>query len=99
MGLLSQSQPGVAYIHFVGVHPDRRETGLARALYERFFDEMRTKGCHRVDAVTSIHNLRSQDFHRSMGFELDGDTDFDGILGYNDYDGPEQHRVSFFRNI
>lgn len=99
VGLLSQSQPGVAYIYFVGVRPDQRGAGLARELYERFFDEMRTRRCHRVDAATSIHNLRSQDFHRSMGSEFAGDTDFDRILGYHDYDGPEQHRVSFSRKL
>ena len=31
------SAPGEAYIHFVGVRPDRRGAGLGRDLYERFF--------------------------------------------------------------
>jgi len=34
-GFLSQTYPDQAYVHFVGVAPDRRGDGLARDLYER----------------------------------------------------------------
>lgn len=95
VGFQSQDHPEVGYIHFVGVRPDQRASGLARALYENFFREMRALGCTRVECATSIQNLRSQDFHRALGFEFHGDTDFDGVLGWSHYDGPEQHRVSF----
>jgi len=37
VGFLSQSRPGEAYIHFVGVHPAERGSGLGRRLYEHFF--------------------------------------------------------------
>lgn len=99
IGFRSQSQPGVAYIHFVGVRPDLRGTGLARTLYERFFDEMRASGCRRVDAITGPVNRRSQDFHRAMGFDLSGDTEIDGVLAWRDYDGPGEHRVGFSRAL
>lgn len=99
IGFISQSRPEVGYIHFVGVRPDQRGVGLARTLYEKFFEEARSHGCSRVEAATSILNLRSQDFHRAMGFKFEGDTDFDGALGWFDYDGPEQHRVSFVREV
>ena len=36
-GFRSQTHDDEAYIHFVGVRPDRRGSGLARELYERFF--------------------------------------------------------------
>ncbi|HET7616742.1 MAG TPA: GNAT family N-acetyltransferase, partial [Bacillales bacterium] len=29
VGFVSQSQPGEAYIHFAGVHPDHRKEGVA----------------------------------------------------------------------
>src|SRR6187549_3173046 len=58
VGFRSQSAPDVAYVHFVGVRPDLRRSGLARALYERFFDEMRASGCRRVDAITGPGNRR-----------------------------------------
>lgn len=99
IGFRSQSQPGVAYIHFVGVRPDLRRSGLARTLYERFFDEMRASGCRRVDAITGPVNRRSQDFHRAMGFDVSGDTEIDGVLAWRDYDGPGEHRVAFSRAL
>ena len=99
VGFRSQSQPGVAYLHFVGVRPDLRRSGLARTLYERFFAQMRASGCRRVDAITGPGNRRSQAFHRSMGFELGGDTEVDGVPAYLDYDGPGEHRVTFTRVI
>ena len=38
VGFRSQSRPGEAYIHFVGIHPGERGHGLGRELYERSFD-------------------------------------------------------------
>ena len=99
VGFRSQSQPGVAYVHFVGVRPDLRGAGLARTLYERFFAQVRAFGCSRVDAITGPVNRRSQQFHRAMGFTLGGDTDLDGVPAHLDYDGPGEHRVTFTRAI
>ena len=99
IGFRSQSSPDAAYIHFVGVRPDVRRSGLGRTLYERFFAEMRTSGCVRVDAITGPVNRRSQEFHRAMGFELSGDTEIDGVLAWRDYDGPGEHRVAFSRPL
>ena len=99
IGFRSQSSPDAAYIHFVGVRPDLRGQGLARILYERFFDEMRASGCRRVDAITGPGNRRSQEFHRAMGFTATGDTEVDGVRAWRDYDGPGEHRVAFTRPI
>lgn len=37
MGIVSPSEPDQADIHFVGVCPQARSHGLARTLYNRFF--------------------------------------------------------------
>ncbi|WP_350348780.1 GNAT family N-acetyltransferase [Agromyces sp. G08B096] len=99
IGFHSSSRPEVAYIHFVGVRPDLRTSGLARTLYGAFFDEARAAGCTRVEAITGPGNRRSQAFHRAMGFELTGDTEIDGVRAWRDYDGPGEHRVAFTRTI
>ncbi|WP_214867528.1 GNAT family N-acetyltransferase [Agromyces sp. ISL-38] len=99
IGFHSQAQPGVAYVHFVGVRPDLRQAGLARTLYETFFAEARAAGCHRVDAITGVPNRRSQAFHAALGFEASGDADFDGVRAWHDYDGPGEHRVAFSRAL
>lgn len=82
-----------AYIHFVGVSPARRGQGVARRLYERFFEQVRAEGRCRVRAVTSPANKGSIAFHRSMGFKAEEAED--GLLVYRDYDGPGQDRVCF----
>src|SRR5690349_24491190 len=66
VGFRSQSRPGEAYIHFVGIHPGERGHGLGRELYERFFDAARAGGCDRVRAVTSPVNRGSIGFHQRM---------------------------------
>lgn len=91
VGFVSPSQPGRAYIHFVGVAPDHRGTGLGRTLYERFFEQARDAGCTSVGAITSHVNAGSIAFHTSMGFDVKGPID--------DYDGPGQRMMAFTRAL
>lgn len=99
IGFRSADEPTVAYIHFVGVDQHLRKEGIARGLYETFFEQMREEGCTEVRAITGPWNKRSQAFHRAMGFEPDGNTDVEGVGTYLDYDGPGEHRVVFTRAI
>ena len=76
-GFRSQSFEDEAYVHFVGVDPGRRGSGLGRTLYERFFAAVAPRTV--VRAVTSPVNERSVAFHRAIGFEVDRvDEDYDG---------------------
>ncbi len=50
-GFRSQTFPDEAYVHFVGVDPARRGSGLGRELYERFFAAVAPRTI--VRAVTS----------------------------------------------
>ncbi len=59
-----------AYIHFVGVDPAVRKSGIGRLLYEAFFKVMKEKGCDSVKCVTSPVNESSINFHQSMGFQI-----------------------------
>ena len=76
-GFRSQTHADEAYIHFVGVDPERRGSGLGRALYERFLAAVAPRTV--VRAVTSPVNERSVAFHQALGFEIDRvDEDYDG---------------------
>ena len=76
-GFRSQTLRHEAYVHFVGVDPARRGSGLGRALYERFFAAVAPRTI--VRAVTSPVNERSVAFHRALGFEIDRvDENYDG---------------------
>lgn len=99
IGFRSADDPGVAYIHFVGVDQALRNEGIARGLYEHFFEQMKTSGRTEVRCVTGPWNARSQAFHRALGFAQHGDTDVDGVQAYLDYDGPGEHRVVFTRTL
>jgi predicted GNAT superfamily acetyltransferase len=91
IGFHSGSAPHRAYIHFVGVAPAQRGTGLARQLYETFFDAALQDGCTIVSAITSPANTASVAFHRAMGFAVRGPVP--------DYDGPGVDRIVFERAL
>jgi ribosomal protein S18 acetylase RimI-like enzyme len=91
VGFLSQSEPEDAYVHFVGVSPDERGSGLGRELYERFFAAARSHGRRRVSCVTSPANTGSIAFHRAIGFEPSRPQP--------DYDGPGEDRVVLTRTL
>ena len=77
-GFRSQTFADEAYIHFVGIDPARRGSGLGRTLYERFFDAVAPRTT--VRAVTSPVNERSVAFHQALGFEIERvDPGYDGV--------------------
>jgi ribosomal protein S18 acetylase RimI-like enzyme len=91
VGFLSPSAREAAYIHFVGIDPRFRGSGLARELYRRFFDLARADDRSIVRAITSPHNHGSIAFHTAMGFTVTGPV--------SDYNGPSTDRVLFQRNL
>jgi ribosomal protein S18 acetylase RimI-like enzyme len=88
-GFRSQTFADEAYIHFVGVDPDRRGSGLGRLLYERFFEAVRPRTV--VRAVTSPVNERSVAFHEALGFEVERVDD--------SYDGRGEARVLLVKRL
>jgi ribosomal protein S18 acetylase RimI-like enzyme len=90
-GFLSQTSPEEAYIHFVGVSPERRGEGIGRSLYERFFEEARGHERSVVRCVTSPGNEVSVAFHDALGFEVDRVA--------KDYDGPGEDRVLLVKRL
>jgi ribosomal protein S18 acetylase RimI-like enzyme len=91
IGFFSQTNEDEAYIHFVGVAPERRGEGLGRALYERFFETARAAGRTTVRCVTSPANTASVAFHEALGFTCERMAE--------DYDGPGEDRALFMRRI
>ncbi|NUT43003.1 MAG: GNAT family N-acetyltransferase [Thermoactinospora sp.] len=91
IGLLSPSLPDVAYIHFIGVAPRLRGTGLARHLYQAFFTLATADGRTKIKAITSPQNQASIAFHTAMGFTHTGPVP--------DYDGPTTDRIVFHLHL
>ncbi|WP_420224456.1 GNAT family N-acetyltransferase [Pigmentiphaga litoralis] len=100
VGFVSQSMPTIAYIHLVGVSPDKRKQGYGGLLYERFFDLAAVHGCSEVHCITTPINAGSIAFHTQLGFEIvDTGDSVDGIPVKLDYAGPGQHRVLFRKQL
>jgi RimJ/RimL family protein N-acetyltransferase len=81
VGFLSGDDPRTAYVHFAGVAPDQRGTGLGRALYEEFADAMAARGVRWVRCVTSVENVDSVAFHEAIGFRVTGHRPDAGVDG------------------
>jgi ribosomal protein S18 acetylase RimI-like enzyme len=90
-GFLSQTYPDQAYVHFVGVAPEHRKSGLASDLYERLFTAAREANRATVHCVTSPGNTGSIAFHRRIGFEIEAEVE--------GYDGSGESRVLLRRAL
>ena len=91
IGFLSQTDDDTAYVHFIGVAPAERGSGLGRELYERFFAAVRASGRSVVRCVTAPQNESSLAFHAALGFEQEGVA--------QDYDGAGNSRVLLARRL
>jgi predicted GNAT superfamily acetyltransferase len=91
VGFKSPAQRDCAYIQFVGVAPGERRSGLARRLYQAFFDMVASDGCRVVHAITAPVNSRSIAFHTAMGFTVTGPVE--------DYNGPSSPMMLFERRL
>jgi ribosomal protein S18 acetylase RimI-like enzyme len=89
IGLIGSPERG-AYIRFLGVHPGHRTRGIARRLYELFLDEAQCRGCSKARCITSPVNEASIAFHVRMGFEIEGDGEFDAVSAHTNYDGKDK---------
>lgn len=99
-GFISPTYPEQAYIHFVGVHPKYRLSGLAKNLYNAFFNQVRQNGCQEIYCITSPINKDSIAFHKRMGFLIiSGNQEKAGISINTDYNGPGKDRVLFVKTL
>jgi ribosomal protein S18 acetylase RimI-like enzyme len=100
IGFLSQTFSDQAYIHFIGIHPEHRRTGVGRSLYGQFFRAIEIHGRRVVRCVTSPVNKGSIAFHLRMGFVIEpGEFEVEGIGVFKDYDGPDGDRVVFTKRL
>ena len=91
VAFMSPAQPHVAYIHFVGVRPDCRETALARGLYDEFALYARRHGARELRAITAPGNAVSIRFHERLGFAVSEAA--------ADYNGRGRGMVTFRREL
>ena len=102
VGFLSQDHPEIAYCHMIATDPNLRGRGVGRALYERFFADVRSRGATRAVAITWPGNRGSVAFHTAVGFAVSdgpGTQRLYGTPAYPDYDYGTEERVVFSREL
>src|SRR5260370_30425585 len=97
-GFLSQVEP-VGYVHLVAVRRSARRLGLGQKMFEHFIEFARSCGCRYVKAITIPSNVDSIAFHKSLGMQLLGKPDANGIPIIADYAGRIEPRVVFWKSI
>jgi ribosomal protein S18 acetylase RimI-like enzyme len=81
LGFVTQPEgDGVAvgYLHLVGIDPEYRRRGVARALYEDFRATCMREGCRRMKAITTVGNEASVRFHQALGFTAHEEPNYAG---------------------
>lgn len=68
----------VGYVHLVGIHPDYRRKGVAKALYASFEKDCRKAGCKELKSITRPANEGSVHFHRALGWSTEEVPDYAG---------------------
>jgi len=90
LGLVSASEPDLAYVHLHAVDPSLRGQGVGAALYREFGRRAAQRGCTRIRALAAPGREGSIAFHRALGFE--------GPL-VQGYLGPGEDRIVFERPL
>lgn len=90
LGLVSEAEPDLAYVHLHAVDPALRGQGVGAMLYRAFGERAMARGCNRIRALAAPHRETSIAFHRALGF--------DGPL-VEGYLGPGEDRIVFERAL
>jgi ribosomal protein S18 acetylase RimI-like enzyme len=102
IGYRSPDCPAEAVVHLVGVDPNHRRRGVARALAGSFLAEVARAGVTTVTALAwpddpiAIAVFRALDFHPDDG---PGSRNLFGTRAFPDYDGDGEDRVVFVRKL
>ncbi|MHB1067736.1 MAG: GNAT family N-acetyltransferase [Candidatus Nanopelagicales bacterium] len=75
IGFPSVDDPQCAYVHFIGVRPDLRGSGLGADLHARFAQAMAQRGVTTIRCVTNELNADSIAFHQRVGFAIESVSD------------------------
>jgi GNAT superfamily N-acetyltransferase len=97
-GFLSQTEP-VGYVHLIAVRASARRRRLGGLLFGYFVGYARQQGCRHVKAITTPSNAGSIAFHKSLGMEMLGEPNAEGIPVVKDYAGRGEPRVVFWKEI
>jgi len=100
LGIISQTNRRIGYVHSICVDPNWRRRGIGRRLYQRFMSKIVDQGCRRVFLIVNPANIVSIEFHKRLGFRecLDDElVELGDVKAIRDYTGPGKHMVVLWR--
>jgi ribosomal protein S18 acetylase RimI-like enzyme len=68
LGLVSEAEPDLAYVHMHVVDPAHRGRRLGEVLYREFAVRAAARGCRRIRALAAPDREASRRFHERLGF-------------------------------
>ena len=68
LGLVSEAEPDLAYVHMHVVDPALRGRRLGDVLYREFAARAAARGCRRIRALAAPDRAASRRFHERLGF-------------------------------
>lgn len=68
LGLVSEAEPDLAYVHMHVVAPAWRGRGAGELMYRDFCARAEARGCRRVRALAAPDRAASRRFHERLGF-------------------------------
>lgn len=69
MGKLTVLFDGSAWLELLRVHPDFQRKGVGRAIYQRYFEEIRALGCPAARMYTGVSNKASAGLAEQFGLK------------------------------
>ncbi len=100
IGFMSPANPAEGYIHFSGVHPEYRGTGIGAFIYDRFTQLCIENNRSVIRACTSPVNKGSIDYHTHIGFKIEkGEAVIEGVQVTLDYNRPNDPKVLFKKSL
>ncbi len=71
-------RPACGYVHLVGIDPQYRRQGVARALYTDFTTACVAAGCRLMKAITTVGNEGSLRYHEALRWSWHEDENYAG---------------------
>jgi ribosomal protein S18 acetylase RimI-like enzyme len=102
IGYRSPDRPAEAIVHLVGVDPNHRRRGIARALVASFLAEAEGAGVTSVTALAWPDDPIAIAWFGALEFKPDdgpGSQRLFGTRAFPDYDGDGEDRVVFVREL
>jgi ribosomal protein S18 acetylase RimI-like enzyme len=102
LGFISQNDSKNAYIHLLCLDNTFRRTGMGLRILDHFINLVSDMGSIKVSLICKPYNHNAIKFYKKIGFipeETDKTVEKDGLNLYEDYDGPGDDKIVFYKLI